>query len=40
MNVEVSTFIPALVVPVLTQFGKMEINVSLAEVAAVTLKAA
>jgi len=40
MNVEVSTFIPALVVSVLTQFGKMEINVSLAEVAAVTLKAA
>jgi hypothetical protein len=33
MNVEISTPVPALVVPLITQFGKVEINIALAEVA-------
>lgn len=40
INVEVSTFIPALVVPVTTGFGKIEINVSLGEVPSIKTKAA
>jgi len=40
MNIEVCTYVPALVVPVLTEFGKLEVNVSLAEVAASKQRAA
>lgn len=40
MNVEISTFVPALVVPVLTRFGRLDINVSLAETAEVQARAA
>lgn len=32
VNVEISTYVPALVVPILTEAGKVEVNVSLAEV--------
>lgn len=31
MNIEISTAVPALVVPLSTQFGRLEINVALAE---------
>lgn len=31
MNMEVSTFVPALVVPMITKFGRIEVNVALAE---------
>lgn len=31
MNIEISTPVPALVVPLITQFGKVEINIALAE---------
>ena len=34
INMEVSTFVPALVVPMATRFGRIEVNVALAESAA------
>ncbi len=40
MNIEVSTFVPAVVVPILTGYGKIEVNVSLSEVHEANAKAA
>ena len=31
LNIEISTFVPALVIPMTTKFGRLEINVALAE---------
>lgn len=40
MNMEISTYVPALVMPVFTGLGKVEVNVSLAEVHVAASKAA